>query len=151
MPEYVPVLTGNSQMIFTSKRKDDDKEKYNLYNGQYFEAMYISDLNNGRTSPPKLFTIPKSYLMSKLSSSDESVISILPDGKEMFLYKNGKIYQGDITASLDHPKKLDKVINFDYYQNHASLSKDGQTLYFTSESASGNGGNDIYKSVFGIK
>ncbi len=147
MPEYVPVLTGNNQMIFTSKRKDDEKEKFNLYNGQYFEAMYIAHMHNGRTTAPKLFTIPKSSLISKLSSSDESVISMLPDGKEMFLYKNGKIYQGDLTASLEHPKKLDKIINFDYYQNHASLSKDGQTLYFTSESAIGNGGNDIYKSV----
>ncbi len=145
MPEYVPVLTGNGKMIFTSKRKDDDKEKINLYNGQYFESMYISDINNGRTSSPKMFTIPKSLLMSKLSMNDESVVSVLPDGKQIYLYKNGKIYQGDLMASIEHPQKLDKVINFDYYQNHASLSKDGQTIYFTSESMAGNGSNDIYK------
>lgn len=145
MPEYVPVLTGKGKMIFTSKRKDDDKEKINQYNGQYFESMYISDIHNGRTSSAKMFTIPKSYLMSKLSMSDESVISVLPDGNQIYLYKNGKIYQGDLMASIEHPKKLDKIINFDYYQNHASLSKDGQTIYFTSESMAGNGSNDIYK------
>ena len=85
MPEYVPVLTGNNQLLFTSKRKDDDKEKINLFNGKYFESMYISDIHNGRTAMPKMFTIPKSYLMSKFSSSDESVISMLPDGKEMYI------------------------------------------------------------------
>jgi outer membrane protein OmpA-like peptidoglycan-associated protein len=47
----------------------------------------------------------------------------------------------------EKPKKLLKTINFDYYQNHAFLTKDGNTLYFTSEAKGGVGGIDIYKST----
>lgn len=56
MDEYVPVLTPNNQIIFTSKRKDGFKEKVNPDNGKYYEAMYIGDINNGYTSNVRLFS-----------------------------------------------------------------------------------------------
>ncbi len=42
--------------------------------------------------------------------------------------------------------RVAEKVNLDYYQNHAYLTKDEKTLYFTSEQAKGGvGGNDIYK------
>ncbi len=143
MDEYVPVLTPNNQLIYTSKRKDGIKEKVNPDNGKYYEAMYISDIKNGYTSKAKLF----SKITSKSINENESIVSVFPDGKRIYLYKDKKLYEGDIDRTVKNPNVESGVINFDDYQNHACLTKDGQTLYFTSESESGNGGNDIYVST----
>ncbi len=147
MPEYVPVLIGNNKMIFTSKRKDNEKEKLNKDNGQYFESMYITDINNGYTSTPMRYTIPVLNPKSKFKNTNESVISLMPGGKKIFIYKDQKLYEGDLTASAKSPDKVSKVINFDEYQNHAFLGDAGKEIYFTSDAETGLGGNDIYRSV----
>ncbi|MFL5763358.1 MAG: OmpA family protein [Bacteroidia bacterium] len=147
MPEYVPVLIGDNKMIFTSKRKDDPKEKINHDNGKYFESMYITDINNGYTSSPSRYSIPALSGKSKFKNSNESVISLMPGGKKIFIYKDQKLYEGDLVATTKEPDKISKNINFDKYQNHAFIGQTGDVLYFTSESDQGFGGNDIYRSV----
>lgn len=147
MPEYVPVLIGDNKMIFTSKRKDDEKEKINKDNGQYYESMYISDINNGYTSSPSRYSLPTLNPRSKFKNNNESIISMVPGSKKIFIYKDQKLYEGDLTVTTKAPGKISKVINFDKYQNHAFLGDAGKELYFTSDSEKGFGGNDIYRSV----
>jgi len=146
-PEYVPVITPDNELLFTSKRQDHKKEKINDLDGKYFESMYISKMENGRFAAPRRYTIPDLFLSSKFSKHHESIISMSPDGKKLFVYRDNKIYEVDLdNVKKESPKKLSKNINFDYYQNHAYLSKDGKSLYFTSEADGGLGGLDIYKS-----
>lgn len=147
MPEYVPVIMPNNELLFTSKRKDDEKEKMNDLDGKYFESMYICKSVNGVYTLPKRYTVPDQNLKSNFRKRHESVVSITPDGKKLFIYRDTKIFEIN-TDSLtkENPKKLSKSINFNYYQNHAYLCKDNKTLYFTSESDNGIGGLDIYKS-----
>lgn len=146
-PEYVPVLTPEGELLFTSKRKDHPKEKINDLDGKYFESMYISKLENGRYASPRRYTIPDLFINSKFRKHHESVISMSPDGKKLFVYRDNKIFEIDLDqVKKESPKKLSKNINFDYYQNHAYLSKDGKLLFFTSEADGGFGGLDIYKS-----
>lgn len=148
MPEYVPVLTPDNELLFTSRRPDSPKEKINDLDGKYYESMYISKLDNGRFSAPRRYTIPDLFMNSKFRKHHESIISMSPDGKKLFVYRDNKIYEivmSDIKK--ESPKKLSKNINFNYYQNHAYLNKDGNTLFFTSEAKGGYGGLDIYKSV----
>jgi outer membrane protein OmpA-like peptidoglycan-associated protein/tetratricopeptide (TPR) repeat protein len=147
MPEYVPVLTPGNELLFTSKRQDDKKERINDLDGKYFESMYISKIENGRFTPPRRYTIPDLFSSSKFRKHHESIISMSPDGKKLFLYRDNKIYEVSMdNLQKESPKKLSKSINFDYYQNHAFLSKDGKTLYFTSEGRGGVGGIDIWKA-----
>lgn len=147
MPEYVPVLTPNNELLFTSKRQDDPKERINDLDGKYFESMYISKIVNGRFTPPRRYTIPDLFAKSSFRKHHESIISMSPDGKKLFLYRDNKIFEVDMAnVQKESPKKLSKSINFDYYQNHAFLSKDGKTLYFTSEGRGGVGGIDIWKA-----
>lgn len=146
-PEYVPVITPDNELLFTSKRQDHQKEKINDNDGKYFESMYISKMENGRFTAPRRYTIPDLFLNSKFSKHHESIISMSPDGKKLFIYRDNKIFEVDLNnVKKEAPKKLSKNINFDYYQNHAYLSKDGKTLFFTSEADGGLGGLDIYKS-----
>lgn len=147
MPEYVPIITPNKEMIFTSKRQDDKKEQINYLDGKYFESMYISKIENGKFTTPRRYTVPDLYLKSKYRKRHESVVSMSPDGKNLFIYHDGKILEINMDSlNKEEPKKLAKTINFDYYQNHAYLSKDSKTLFFTSEGSGGLGGIDIYKT-----
>lgn len=147
-PEYVPVLTKNNELLFTSKRKDDKKEKINPLDGHYFESMYLSKIENGTFSEPRRYTIPDMYLKSEFKKGHESIVSMSPDGKKVFVYQNSKLYESDMSQTTVKPVKLSNNVNLDYYQNHAYLTKDEKTLFFTSEEAKGSvGGNDIYKVI----
>lgn len=144
--EYVPVITNTNDLIFTSKRKDSKKEKINPLDGKYFESMYSSKIENKIFSSPRRYTIPDLYLKSTFKKGHESIVSMSPDGKKLFVYRNSKLYETEMNQTVAEPKKLSKKVNLDYYQNHAFLTKDGSTLFFTSEEAKGSvGGNDIYK------
>lgn len=137
-PEYTPVVLGN-KIYFTSKRQDDPKEKRNQMDGKYFEAIYVADLNaDGTIGAPQRYTIPKS------TKGGEAVLSATPDGKKLLVYKSGKIYESDLSSSTHSTTMLDDKINFSTLQDHASLSPDGNTIYFTSEAEDGYGGTDIF-------
>ncbi len=146
-PEYVPVITPNNELLFTSKRQDDKKEKISDLDGKYFESMYLSQADGGKFAAPRRYTVPDLFLSSKFRKHHESVISMSPDGKKLYVYRDTKIFEIDLeNVKKENPKKMSKKINFAYYQNHAYISKDGKTLFFTSEAKNGFGGIDIYQS-----
>jgi len=149
-PEYVPVTNENNELFFTSRRKDLEKEKRSKIDDKYFENIYISKLDNGRPQTSKTYEISKNILKTNIKKSHLSIISASADGKTIFVFKKNKIYE--ITTGADNKKTvkaLSKNVNIDYYQNHATQSKDGKTLLFTSEDPRGNGGLDIYKATKG--
>jgi len=146
MPEYGPVYVDGN-LIFTSKRQDDPGEKKNGLDGRYFEAIYIAKGNeNGSFSEPTRYKLAEPAL--QMRKYGESVLSVSHDGKKMFIYKGGKIYEADVNDSIHRPEKLSHTVNFTSLQNHACLASDGKTLFFTAESEKeGRGGSDIYKSI----
>lgn len=148
MPEYVPVTTNNNELIFTSRRKDSDKEKRSKIDDKYFENIYISNLVNGKPQTVKTYTILKDLLKTNFKKSHLSIISASNDGKTMYVFQKNKIHEIKIDENNKKTvKALSKNVNIDYYQNHAVQSKDGKTLFFTSEDERGNGGLDIYKAI----
>ncbi len=144
-PEYGAVYTHN-RLIFTSKRKDDDKEKKNGIDGRYFDAMYISYVNGDSYTAPRRFTVPD-VRAGNFSNPHESVISVSPDNKTLYVYRAGQIYEADLNDSTKSAHKLDNAINFSYLQSHATLSADGNTMIFSAEAERGVGGLDLYRST----
>ena len=150
MPEYVPVVTPNNELLFTSRRKDFEKEKTSKIDDKYFENIYISKLDgNGKPQTAKPYVIPKEVLKTNPRKSHLSIISASTDGKTMFVFQKNKIHEIKTEGSVKTVKALSKNVNIDFYQNHATVSKDGNTLLFTSEDSRGKGGLDIYKCVKG--
>lgn len=146
--EYAATPLDNTQAIFTSRRKDDRKEGIDPEDGKPYESMYVTSFANGAYTAPRRYTIPDLGGKSGFVKGHESIISMNPRNKKVFVFRKGKLLAIELKdANVKHPKKLSKVINFSEYQNHAYLSKDGKTLYFTSEGEGGLGGNDIYKAV----
>lgn len=145
-PEYGAVYT-RGKVIFTSKRKDDDKEKKNGLDGRYFDAMYVSTEKNGTLSSPRRFTVPDVRLNSNFSHPHESVVSVSPDGNTLYIFREGQIYEADLNDSTKSAHKLPNEINFSYLQSHVTLSADGNTMIFAAEAERGIGGLDLYQSV----
>ncbi len=148
MPEYGPVYT-HGELIFTSKRKDTPKEKKNGLDRRYFESMYVSTVNNGSFSTPRRITFPENGDKTKFRKGGESAVSVSPDGKTLYVFRGGKLYEADLMDTTKGEKEMSKNINFSYLQGHAFVSPDGKMLLFTSESDKGRGGTDIYKSLKG--
>ncbi|MEO6304902.1 MAG: OmpA family protein [Bacteroidia bacterium] len=148
MPEYGPVYT-HGEMIFTSKRKDTPKEKKNGLDRRYFESIYVSTVKNGVFSTPRRTTFPENGDKTKFRKGGESAVSASADGKTLYVFRGGKLYEANLNDTTQAEHKMASNINFSYLQGHAFASSDGKMLLFTSESEKGRGGTDIYKSLKG--
>lgn len=148
-PEYVPVVNENENVLmFTSKRKNALNTSPDDKNERYREDMYIAKKNGPNFgSPDVLPALDKETQQLKNSPRNESLISLSPDGKTLFLFKKGSIYSSEFKDGVwGEPKVLDEKIISEAYENHASVTADGKTIFFTSERKGGEGGLDIYRA-----
>jgi len=131
--EVNPVVSGDeSIMVFNRKL-------------QFYDAVFCSEKKNGQWSEPVNLT------PSFAVDGNSYCTGISYDGKELYVYRldefDGNLYvskrEGENWSKL---VKLNDNINTKYWESHASPSKDGKTLYFTSNRKDGYGGLDIYKS-----
>lgn len=126
------VSGGNNTLVYTCEMGDEN-------------SIYMSQKVSDKWSPPTEIT-------SQLSNErDISSSSLNYDGTQLFIYKVddfvGNIYVSNYKdGRWSKIKKLNQNINTKYYESHASISKDGNTLIFTSNREGGEGGLDIYMS-----
>lgn len=147
-PDYVPVVSSDESMIlFTSRRNNTTGGKVN-HDGQYFEDIYLcTRKKDGSWSAPEQLEKP-------INTKDhDACIGLSPDGTTLFVYKDtggGDIFsskiEGNNPKKWSKPEPLEGEVNTDYWEGSASLSQDGQTLYFSSDQVGGYGGSDIYVS-----
>lgn len=144
-PDYCPVVTmDNSKLFFTSRRIQGSTGGNKDIDGYGFEDIYSVDINGGNFSAPVNLGTPVN------TSGHEATSSISADGTELFIYKSSQKDPGNIFYSTlngnswSEPIDLGKPINTKFKETHASLSPDGQLLYFTSNRRGGKGGLDIY-------
>ncbi|MCX8081694.1 MAG: OmpA family protein [Bacteroidia bacterium] len=144
-PEYVPLMASNGELFFTSKRKDADRERFSLLDGKYFEAIYYNDPKTGQINR---YVIPENHRKKlKRNRYHESLVSYSNNKKVYFYFSKGELFEVHADSlKYKNPRKMSKNINFEYYHNHAFLTSDGKTLFFTSDAEGGEGGLDIYVS-----
>jgi tetratricopeptide (TPR) repeat protein len=147
--DFSPVLSiDESSMFFTSSRMRPDSSNSRIIDfatQEFKEDVYVSfkDAENQWTSPE---------LLNLNSDDHDATISVSPDGQTLFIYRDsledGRIlYSKLIGETWSDPAKLGSDINTDAWETHATISADGNTLYFVSNRAGGYGGRDIYKCV----
>jgi len=110
----------------------------------YDAAFYTHKIDQG-------WAYPQHITQSLGFDSDVYPVALSYDGTEMILY-----YDDEYTGNLYYSRyegdrwlpatKLNEPISTKYWESHASFSKDGQSLYFTSNRKGTIGGLDIYRS-----
>ncbi|MBN1599600.1 MAG: OmpA family protein [Bacteroidales bacterium] len=133
---YKAVISGDGQTLVFMRRLP------------FYDAVYFSKKENGE------WTEPLNITPQIMSDGNQFVSSLSYDGKLMFLTIEDE-YNSDImkTTYVDNrwtkSERLGSHINTKYWESHASISKDGRKLYFTSNRKGGIGGVDIYISELG--
>lgn len=151
--EKSPSITADGRtLIFTSQRPFMKAVKDENDNEEPLDNVYISkwDTVNNKWG----LSYPVEGEVNQ-PGDKTACTSISPDGLTMLLYKNNSTdaIGGDIYISKkarsnrwSEPKSIGKPINTSYYEDCATLSPDGSTLYFISEKPGGFGNADIYSS-----
>ncbi|HRG02186.1 MAG TPA: hypothetical protein PKZ75_13795 [Bacteroidia bacterium] len=143
--DYYPFVTSNeSFLIYNTKRPEKNAEK--MENGSYNNSIYISRVVNGEYMKASPIGAP-----INAGNAGMEVIGLSETGDNILLYMPEGLGKGNIYISkLDEqgiygkPEKLDAKINSGGDEIAASISSDGNTLFFASSRKGGLGGTDIY-------
>jgi len=111
----------------------------------FYDGAFFTELNAGGWSYPQMITQMLGF------DADVYPVALSYDGSEMIIYYDddyiGNLYYSRMEDGLWSPAvKMGENISTKYWESHACFSKDGQTLYFTSNRKGGHGGLDIYLS-----
>ncbi len=149
--EYSPSVTADGNALyFTSRRANttggrvDENADFKFYEDIYFS---VKDKNGKWSEAEKV--------EGKVNTeTHDGILSITPDGKAMYVYKNDGKVAGDIYYSkwdenvqeFTASEPLLFPINTKRFESSTSITEDGQFLYFVSEREKGLGRGDIYVS-----
>lgn len=155
--DFGAVLTQNNEVFFTSARNTsrrengmDDQPYLDLYkairntDGTLSQATPVAELNTKWHDGPAAVTSDGTTIYYGSESFNESAYQ---KNKEKHL-KLGQIYLYKATkteAGTWGNSKALPINSKDYSVRNPSISKDGKTLYFSSDMPGGLGGEDIWK------
>lgn len=133
--DFNPVISRDeSTMVFTRSLA-------------FYDALMYSKKVNGQWSEPLNMTEMLGVDVDEKCYST----SLSRDGKVLYLYKNdeydGNLYVTRLRDGIWSPvEKLNDNINTKFWESYACVSRDGKTLFFTSNRKGTIGYLDIYKS-----
>jgi len=155
--DFGAVLTQNNEVFFTSARNTSRRENgmndqpyLDLYkairntDGTLSQATAVAELNTKWHDGPAAITSDGTTIYYGSESFNESAYQ---KNKEKHL-KLGQIYLYKATkteAGTWGNSKALPINSKDYSVRNPSISKDGKTLYFSSDMPGGLGGEDIWK------
>jgi outer membrane protein OmpA-like peptidoglycan-associated protein/tetratricopeptide (TPR) repeat protein len=146
-PEYAQVLLDrDSTLIFTSRRPASQSGKKDIFSNEYFEDIFISYKDSsGKWGLPSLFS---NELHFKAGMRNLASVSISSDGKTLFIYNRGMMYESKRQGNKWSPavRVENDVRKISDYMPSAFQSVDGTKLLLVSDKPGGWGGRDIYMS-----
>lgn len=153
--DFGAIFTNNNEIYFVSTRNNSKIDKWS--NVPYIDIFKAIRNTDGTFSKPES--------VSELNSAfHDGPVAISEDGNTMFFARDGhstKLYEKDAKNNVKvgqlgiyraikvngkwEIKEALPVNSTAYSVSHPSLSKDGKTLYFTSNMPGGIGETDIWK------
>ncbi len=144
--QYAFVPDDESFMLFNCNKPLVVSEK--LESGDFPNSILISEVRDGEFQKAKVVGKPICN-----GNSGAELIGMSAKGDIILIYKRKDNLSGDIYISekdekgeFKKPELLDEHINSPYEEIAASISADGNTIYFASDRPGGFGGTDIYVS-----
>ncbi|MCB9195558.1 MAG: PD40 domain-containing protein [Flavobacteriales bacterium] len=160
-PEFAPVLSLDGKtLVFTSRRNDTKGGGLDIdFDHLYYSDVYQCTWNEEDQEWNKAEPIP-----GKINTEyHDGALSFTPEG-ELLLYRNiigatksGDIYYSKLSTSSGKwsapkemlqkemkSKKAKDRLNSTYWESSATMTEDGNELYFVSERPGGQGQADIY-------
>ncbi|MCK4661397.1 MAG: PD40 domain-containing protein [Bacteroidales bacterium] len=125
--EYTSVfIPSSSDMLFTSRRHT------NIYD-ELIEAIYVAEYDDDNyNSPEKIDSIEKYSNLVLDINEFESIVNISPDEKSIIIYFDPYLYVSEnIDGIWQKPEKLGENINFNFSNRHASITADGNQIFFS--------------------
>jgi tetratricopeptide (TPR) repeat protein len=148
VPDYSPMISWDgTALYYTSRRQwktqETDAYKDPMFN-HYPEDIYVAYTLDGMewNEPERLeFCDPK---------LNEATVYVSKDEKKIYTYNdsegNGDIFYSELKNH--HYLFLEKFqqpgLNTDFWETHAAVANDGNTIFFVSNRKGGLGGRDIY-------
>jgi outer membrane protein OmpA-like peptidoglycan-associated protein/tetratricopeptide (TPR) repeat protein len=137
--EYFPYLTNDQQLLFFTRRRNqfDDEDLY------FSENLGIDWMPG---SPVSSFNSPK----------NEGMATLVRNGRTLYFTACNReavlgtcdIWEASLEGTTVRKRKaLLGAANSDAWDSQASISCDGETLYFSSNREGGEGGADIWMSL----
>ena len=125
----------------------DEKSIIYLSNLKFYDAIFYANKTKNEWSGPINIT------PDIQSDGDYYPTFLSSDGESLLLNRNENYTTNIYDSKFENgkwqlPKKLNKNINTKYQESGASFTSDKKELYFVSNRKDGNGGFDIYKSIF---
>ncbi|MCA6364180.1 MAG: OmpA family protein [Bacteroidetes bacterium] len=144
-PEYSPVLSADEKVLIFTTRRPGFNNTIDQRDGMYFEDIYMCEKNGDSWSEARPLAVLN-------TPGHEATMGISADGQQLFIYKDfngdGNIYTSLLNGNeWAQPVKMSDNVNSKSWEPSASLSPDGNTLYFVSNREGGFGGRDIWRSV----
>lgn len=144
-PDYHPFVDKNENiLIFTSRRKSKPGQNPE-FDGYYPANLYMSERK------PEGGWKEAVKLTDRINTSyDEQAVGLTDSGDSLFFYIDhvnsfGNIYLSErVNNVFGDPKPLNNTVNTEYVESACSISRDGNTLIFSSDRPGGAGGLDIW-------
>jgi outer membrane protein OmpA-like peptidoglycan-associated protein len=134
--EYNPIVTADeSYLFYTALEKERD---------EFVEKIMYSERFDGTWSEPNPVKLK--------TDRQVGTAGLSPDGREMLIFVGEGNNTGNIYITRKDGKKwtlpvtMGNQINSRYLETTASITPNGNTIYFASNRPGGQGGMDIYRA-----
>ncbi len=144
--DYCPLVTADGNTMYFTSRREGTTGGMKDPNGQYMEDIYVARRidevwSNATNAGAPLNTVVQ-----------DATVGLGPDGSSMIVYRTASdLTSGDLYESRKQdglwqpPVIMTDRINSPSHEPSASISPDGNEIYFTSDREGGFGGRDLYR------